>query len=162
MSSKTHYFKQSEFRSAFTMVELVFVIVVLGILAAVAIPKLAVSRDDAVMVKGKSQVAAIRSGISLLRSQRLLEGNTTAISSLDNNASTSEGQTLFYGATAGNILEYPLISKNSDGNWMKTGANTYNFIIGGQAIPFTYNATTGFTCDTTNASTGANCKALTQ
>lgn len=35
------------FSRAFTMVELIFVIVILGILAAVAIPKLAATRDDA-------------------------------------------------------------------------------------------------------------------
>ena len=35
------------FRSAFTMIELVFIIVILGILAAVGIPKLAATRDDA-------------------------------------------------------------------------------------------------------------------
>ena len=38
-------------KQAFTMIELVFVIVILGILAAVAIPKLAVTRSDAEVSK---------------------------------------------------------------------------------------------------------------
>ncbi len=143
-------------KSAFTMVELVFVIVILGILAGVAIPRLAVTRDDAMIVKGKSQVASIRSGIALQKSKRLLEGNTTALT-LDTNTTTAEGQELFK-----DVLDYPIISKNADGHWMKTTTG-YSFKILGQTIPFTYNnATTGFTCDTTDSSTGTNCKSLTQ
>ena len=50
-------------RRGFTMLELVFVIVVIGILAGIAVPRLFVTRDDAVLVKARSDIASIRSGI---------------------------------------------------------------------------------------------------
>lgn len=51
-------------KKAFTMIELIFVIVILGILAAVAIPKLSATRDDAKVAKVIQSVSLAVSDIS--------------------------------------------------------------------------------------------------
>ncbi len=43
-------------RKGFTMIELIFVIVILGVLASVAIPRLAATRDDAEMAKAATNL----------------------------------------------------------------------------------------------------------
>lgn len=48
-------------KKAFTMLELVFILVILGILAAIAIPKISASRDDAKLVALKSDISTLKS-----------------------------------------------------------------------------------------------------
>lgn len=145
------------------MIELVFVIVVLGILAAVAIPRLAATRGDAQITKGRSDVAAIRSGISLQRSKNMLESNNPTIpASLDPIAVyNADGSRLFNvnDGNTSNILEYPIFSANRDGGWLKTGANAYSFTVGGVTTDFNYTNANGlFNC----AAGAANCNDLTR
>ena len=59
-------------KKAFTMVELIFVIVVLGILAMVSLPRLAGSKKDAEITRAKAEIAAIRSAIQTYRGANLL------------------------------------------------------------------------------------------
>ena len=51
-------------KKAFTMVELIFVIVIIGILAAVAVPRLAATRDDALIAKNSQYIMGIMTEIS--------------------------------------------------------------------------------------------------
>ena len=70
-------------RKAFTMIELVFVVTIVALLAAVAIPKFAATRDDAIISKGRAAVAAMRSAIAMERQKRILKGKFDQITGDD-------------------------------------------------------------------------------
>jgi general secretion pathway protein G len=145
-------------RFAFTMIELVFVIVILGILAAIAIPKFAATRDDAQVAKGRSDASAIRSAIVSERQGRLLRGDSAYVAALDDAAEDTDGETLFDGNATNPLLQYGIVSANSNGHWMKTNAG-YTYQVMGDPVDFTYTQGTGaFDCDHANA----NCKLLTE
>jgi len=137
-------------RAAFTMIELVFVIVVVGILAAIAVPKFAATRDDAIISKGKSTLASVRGAIATERQKRILRGDFTEITDLANGA-TGKIFSKFSNDKQGNanrVLEYPLKAGSGNGQWSKDGT-TYTFhYFGGSSCDFTLeeNRLTG-SCD---------------
>jgi len=138
------------------MIELVFVIVVLGILAAVAVPKFAATRVDAQISKGAADVASIRSAIVSERQSRLIKGCAKFIPNGTNAADTTTClnitggiKQMDAGGLFGGVLMYPIKNQSGkDGAWSATaGSGTYVYRAGGVDTTFTYNATTGvFTC----------------
>jgi len=135
-------------KNAFTMIELVFVIVVLGILSAIAIPKFAATRTDAQISKGRADVSSIRSAIITERQSRLITGDSKFIA-----AGTNEGE-LDYGSLFGGVLTYGITAKDSSGHWHSrassdTESSTVKYKVGDTDVTFTYTRSNGvFTCDT--------------
>lgn len=121
---------------AFTMVELVFVIVVLGILAGIAIPKLAATRDDATIAKMRGDIAAIRSGLSLVRSENMMRGVSTwpALEGSDE-ATLFDGvlQQPIYPMKTGGKNGWTLVAKGSN-----NATSTYTANVAGKSTTFNY------------------------
>ncbi len=106
-------------RAGFTMIELIFVIVILGILAAVAIPKLAATRDDAKISKGASEVATIVADIGAYYTSK---GKFDAFSKMtnvkvdDNTKGAANNDVINYESKDGTACVEFKINSAADGN----------------------------------------------
>ena len=96
------------------MIELVFVIVVIGILSAIAVPKFAATRDDAIITKARATVASARSALSTERQKNILRGvfedfNRTSV-----------------GSNFSNLLEYNVTNCSTSrcNGWTTGGSET--------------------------------------
>ena len=161
----------STHKKAFTMIELVFVIVVIGILSAVAIPRFAATRDDAVISKAKATVASVRNAVATERQKRILRGDFDAIFGLSSTSAGGTGVSIFNAFDnnqTNSVLEYAKTScatASTTGCWIMTtkgtssvpAVYTFNMPISGTAV-FELNASR-FDCQDL---TSATCKLLTQ
>jgi len=112
-------------KRGFTMLELVFVIVVLGILASIAVPRLFATRDDAVVARARADIASIRSGIINKHNTDMLSGKF-AYDSLEKSGATN----IFANVLQGGIKEK---GASDPSGWTKgntTGSKTvYTFAL---------------------------------
>jgi len=100
-------------RAGFTMIELIFVIVILGILAAVAIPKLAATRTDAEVSKASSDLATVVSDMGSYYTSQGTFANLSVMTNVTGFDSTAQGG---------------------------TNGNTANFLVGKEnCVLFTFN-----------------------
>ena len=138
------------YKNAFTMIELIFVVIILGVLAAVAVPKFTNAKTSAELASGKSDIAAIRSAIMTERQSSLVKGEQDYITKL---TPTTASTMLFTGdgGVSGNPerrLLNPGIRKGTGaGDWNIISNTTYTFNSGNDTTTFTYEDANGtFTC----------------
>ena len=115
-------------RKAFTMIELVFVIVIIGILAWIAVPKLAATRDDATITKAIATLGSVRSSISTERQKRILRGAFIDANIIDL-GDANNTFSYFNGDAAYLVLQYPVKSCKERGCWERIDATTYRFHV---------------------------------
>ena len=127
-------------KKAFTMVELIFVIVVLGILAMVALPRLAGSKKDAEITRAKAEIAAIRSAIQTYRGANLLSQKPGSGYPEDLKTTTIE-----------KITNGTKLGKNWN---LDDKGSELSVTIAGKKTTFTYNKDKGsLTCQASDATT---------
>ena len=99
-------------KKAFTMVELIFVIVVIGILAVVAVPKLTPLVDTAQEGKARATLASVRSAVSTERQKQILRGVFD-----DVNITNDSGRVFSTFGSGDSVLEYDIKDCTNHGCW---------------------------------------------
>jgi general secretion pathway protein G len=145
-------------KKSFTVMELIFVIVIIGILAGIAIPRLFTGISEATLAKAKTQIATIRAGISSAYSKNIMSGNIDKCPELE---TTYGGGEVFE-----NVVNPPIKENQHDINWRwVSGTNTsteikYELKIGGESTTFTYEKNTSKNCPFTCNSSDDLCQKL--
>jgi len=118
-------------KKAFTMIELVFVIVILGILAAVAIPKIVATRDDAYTAKlatnimtGAGEIASYALSNAEVESDLTIMSNAMTSMSVTGDAVLTPNKAVVKSGSVNSCIEVSI-----DIN-VTTGTDTLNITFG--------------------------------
>lgn len=142
-------------KKAFTLLELVFVILIIGILVAICVPFLNQNKNDAKLLKLKADYEMLSSALALMRNEFSLKQLPYFSPTLDNAKIALEKEKLFYCEKSEiaacqngiNCCFYSLLSSPLYSNskaWIKQGLNHYRFFLSSkESVDFIYNANEG-------------------
>lgn len=141
-------------KKAFSVLEIVFVIVIIAVISAIAIPKLFQNKLQTNIVKVKSEVALIRKAIKEDYNKQIMKQSSNEyIEKLDDASIDESDKKLFMGIDDRGLLEYALYStdssENKSGKWIKQSDSKYEIVLDRDIkVEFTYDNSDGsFECD---------------
>lgn len=111
-------------KKAFTMIELIYVIVVIGILSAIAIPKFTETSKAAHLSKAKSVLINVMSSMATERQKRILRGDFDPIEDLGDGTYAFNK---FKNGSKSQLLAFPEknCASGQTGCWSRQSATTY-------------------------------------
>jgi len=163
---------------SFTLIELIFVIVIIGLLASVAVPKFAQTKASASSASAKSVVSSIRTAIETKHGEWIINDNLNSSNGytpqgypqkLDEASANTVGEDLFVGTSTMKILKNPVKSCLNNDCWFKYKADDTDNNISYYAYKFTaesnmtldYNGSNGkFECNGDGSMSKDDCKSV--
>ena len=131
------------YRKSFSLIEIIFTIVILAVIATIALPRLFSTTNENSFIQLKSDIATIQNALFNYKKNAVLQNLPQTLDSLD-----EDNINLF-----NKILKHPIIATNEYPFWSKNSQESYIFHFSQkEQLEFTYNSSEfTFSCDKHNA-----------
>jgi len=165
-------------KSSFTLIELIFVIVIIGLLASVAVPKFMQTKASASSTSAKSVVSSVRTAIETRHGEWIIDDSLGADEDytpkgypkkLDEATANSAGENLFVGTSKLKLLKHPVKSCLDNDCWFKykdddtdNNISYYEYKFNDdEYIRLDYNGTNGeFKCNNEGTISKSDCESI--